>query len=587
MKISDYAFLSDCQSAALVGRDGSIDWFCLPRFDSPSIFASLLDPNAGHWRLCPAERFNTRRNYVKESLVLRSVFTTASASVEVIDALALEPGSSGHEIGLRVPHAILRLVRGLKGTMEMEMELSPRFEYGRTAPGFMHVDDGLVISGGGMRLKLLASPGVQLDLANNDAAAALRIEAGETAGFTLMMDPPSGSFPKPMDTEQAIQETVTAWQSLSSLHEAYQGMYVEQVRRGAFVLQGLTYQPTGAVVAAATTSLPEVVGGSANWDYRFSWLRDASMMMRALWVAACPDEPERFFDWIYQAGSGNGRSAFQIMYGVNAERNLTERELAHLQGFAGSRPVRVGNDAWKQKQLDVMGEVVNAAYVLRERLGPMSEPVRELLIGLADQAAANWRQPDSGIWEARDRERHYTASKVMCWVALDRAIKLVDILGASNKIEKWKRVRQEVREAILACGWNPEVGAFTGAFDSSELDAAVLLMPLVEFLPATDERMRSTIEVIQNRFCHNGLVRRWQEEENGFFLCSYWLAECLAMAGRKERAREIFEQVTARANDVGLLSEMADISSGDLLGNFPQAFSHVGLINAAWRLTIT
>lgn len=587
MKINDYAFLSDCQSAALVGRDGSIDWFCLPRFDSPSVFARMLSPGAGHWRLHPEGAFKAERNYIKESLVLRSVFTTANASaVEVIDALALEPGSRGHEIGRRVPHAILRLVRGLKGTVEMEMEMSPRFDYGQASPGLSPTEGGLVISGGGMDLKLLAPDWVELKLGREDAVAFFRIAAGETAGFSLTLASSPADFSVPMlKTETAIEETMAAWQSLSSLHEAYQGLYIDQVRRSAIILQGLTYQPTGAVVAAATTSLPEVIGGEANWDYRFSWLRDASMMMWALWVAACPDEPERFFDWINKASAVDGREAFQIMYGVSGERDLSEHLLNHLEGFAGSRPVRIGNDAWKQKQLDVLGEVLDAAYVLRERLGQFSKSVRELLITFADQAAANWREPDAGMWESRDRERHYTVSKVMCWVALDRAIKLIDMLQAQEKKERWEVARRQVREAILARSWSPDVGAFTGAFDSDHLDAAVLLMPLVEFLPATDERMRSTIEAIDDRFCRGGLVRRWPEEQNGFIICSYWLVECLVLAGRKDRAREIFEQVTALANDVGLLSEMADSETGQLLGNFPQAFSHVGLINAAWRLT--
>lgn len=587
MKIRDYAFLSDCQSAALVGCDGSIDWFCLPRFDSSSVFARMLGPGAGHWRLSPAGRFKVKRDYVKESLVLRSVFTTAEASVEAIDALALEPGSRGHEIGLNVPHTILRLVRGFEGTAEMMMELSPRLEYGQVVPTFSPIDGGLVISGGDMILTLLTSSGVELQLNNDNIMAVFRISPDEAASFSLTFGSSPAELPEPLlDTEKAIRETITSWQSLGSMHEAYQGLYMDQVRRSAIVLQGLTYQPTGAVVAAATTSLPEAVGGGANWDYRFSWLRDASMMMRALWVAACPDEPERFFEWINKASVVNGREAFQIMYGVNGERNLTEHILQHLEGFSGSRPVRIGNDAWKQKQLDVLGEVLDAAYVLRERLGVLSRSVRELLVGFADQAAARWREPDSGIWEARCRERHYTVSKVMCWVALDRAIKLSGMLQTEGKEEKWKVARRQVRQAILARSWDPEVGAFTGAFDSNHLDAAVLLIPLVEFLPATDKRMRSTIEAIDSRFCREGLVRRWQEERSGFIICSYWLVECLALAGRKERAQEIFEQVTALANDVGLLSEMADMKTGELLGNFPQAFSHVGLINAAWRLTL-
>ena len=594
MKISDYAFLSDCQSSALVNLDGSIDWFCAIRFDSPSVFARLLDPGAGNWRIAPAAPYTAARAYERDSLVLRTVFTTAEGEVELVDALALEPGARGHEIGLRSPHMLLRLVRGVSGRVEMEMDFAPRFEYGLTAGRIELEAGGLRARAGPLELRLSAP--VALKRSSHGASAHFTVAAGEQAGFRLVCQTsPAGAAAREQEiagaaeVSGAIDATVKSWQSWMEQHTGYQGLYLEQVRRSALVLQGLTYQPSGAVVAAATTSLPEVAGGSANWDYRFVWLRDASMMMNALWVAACPDEPQRFFDWINRASGRSGREQVQIMYGVEGERDLSERELGHLRGYGGSRPVRVGNEAWKQKQHDVTGEVLDAAYLLRDRLGEyFSASLRELLVSFADRAAASWREPDAGMWEARDRERHYLSSKVMCWVALDRAVRLaprLDVVG--EKVGGWSNERDAARREVLARGWNEQAGAYTGAFGSDRLDASVLLLPLVGFLPAGEPRMRATIAAVERELGsgETGLVRRWAEEPNGFIICSYWLVECLALAGEAERARELFQKVTALANDVGLLSEEAGAASGELLGNFPQAYSHVGLINAAWRLT--
>ncbi len=586
MKISDYAFLSDCQSSALVSSRGSIDWFCGPRFDSPTVFGRLLDENAGHWRLCPQGRFSSKRHYIDETLVLKNVYTTSSGIVEVTEALALEPSLKGHDIGKNAPHIMLRSVRALEGRVEMKMEFVPRFEYGLTHPHFRRVGESLIIVGGPVELELTAP--LEIEVKKSDARAGFSIAAGETVGFALAFRAGfrEEQIPGP-DVEEAIRQTTRTWESWARIHETYQGLYSSRVKQSALVLQGLTFQPSGSLVAAATTSLPEVLGGSANWDYRFTWLRDASMTMRALWVASCPDEPQRFFDWISRAGGRVGREAVQIMYGVEGERDLTEHRLDHLSGFAGSKPVRIGNDAWKQKQLDVLGEVLNAAWIMRDRLGELDHWVREMLIVFANRAASSWREPDAGIWEARDRERHYTLSKVMCWVALDRAVKLAGALMVAKKqVERWARARDQVRQAVLKEAWNDQIRAYAGAFGSDHLDAALLLMPLVEFLPAGDERMLATIDAIDERLgAGGGLIRRWPEEENGFVICSYWMVECQVLAGRVGRARQIFEQVTARANDLGLLSEMIDAGNGRLLGNFPQAFSHVGLINAAWQLT--
>jgi GH15 family glucan-1,4-alpha-glucosidase len=390
----------------------------------------------------------------------------------------------------------------------------------------------------------------------------------------------------PFDPSSALDDTVTAWRSWSDMHGNYHGAYAGLVKTSALVLQGLTYQPSGAVVAAATTSLPERLGGEWNWDYRFCWLRDASLMMRALWVAACPHEPGRFFRFLEQAGGRLGQAAVQIMYGVEGERRLLEGELDHLRGFAGSRPVRTGNAAWRQKQLDVLGEVLDAAHVLRDQLGELEEGTRELLTALADRAAASWKEPDAGMWETREAERHFVSSKVMCWVALDRALILADRLAADDRRRSvWASARQEVGDAVMEHGWNEKIQAFTGAFGSDHLDASVLLLPLIGFLPADHPQMRSTIEVVDRELNDGGFVRRWREEENGFLISSYWLAQCLTLAGETGRAQTLFDQASGAANDLGLLAEMADPTTGTMLGNYPQAFSHVGLINAAWRLT--
>ncbi|HON38713.1 MAG: glycoside hydrolase family 15 protein [Desulfomonilia bacterium] len=585
VKIRDYAFLSDSQSSALVGRDGSVDWYCLPRFDSPSVFGRILDRGSGHWHIRPAGKYRSQWAYIGDSLVIRNVFHTAEGSVSLTDALMFEPGSRGHTIGRRVPHVLLRRVQGIEGETDMDMEFRPRMEYGMTAPRYQSTDRGWNIVGGPVELDLIA--GVPLELTGDSIRARFRIGAGQSSEFSLAYRAPGCGVPdRDIDVPLSIEDTVAAWHSWADLHTGYQALYREKVRRSALVLQGLTYQPTGSVIAAATTSLPEIAGGRENWDYRFAWLRDLSLVMRALWVGACPDEPERFFAWIDRTGDAQGHQGVQIMYGVGGERDLTEHMLDHMEGYLGSRPVRVGNDAWKQKQLDVLGEVLDAAYLLKEKLGDMSGFTRRVLVTLAQRAASDWREPDSGMWEARDRERHYLSSKLMCWVALDRAVKLASRLGVRNEAGRWERERDEIRDVILSRGWSEKAQAFTGSFDSDDLDASVLLMPIVGFLPVTDPRMKATIDAVERTLGKGGLICRWPEEPNGFILCSYWMVECLALAGQTDRAMERFDQVCGYCNDLGLFSEVADPVTGEMLGNFPQAFSHIGLINAAWQLSI-
>ena len=583
MKIGDHAFLSDCQSAALVGTNGSIDWFCVPRFDSPSVFGRLLDGEAGHWWLRPLGGYEHDRGYIKNTLVLCTTFETGSGRAQLSEALALEPGSRGHEIGKRSPHVLLRRIEGLEGSVEISMEYAPRFEYGLTTPHIEEDGKDLVAQGGPVTLRLSSTVPVEFDAGT--ASASFTVNAGESAEFALSYEQTWHDNPTDPGAGVSLEQTIASWESWVELHDDYGGEYADEVRRSALVLQGLTYQPTGAVIAAATTSLPEEVGGELNWDYRFAWLRDLSLTMRAQWVAACPDEADRLFRFIARAGGSFIGENVQIVYGVEGERDLTERSLDHLRGWRDSKPVHVGNDAWDQVQLDVLGEVLDAAYLLKDQLGELDGEMQSLLTGLADRAADRWQVPDAGMWEARDQQRQYLSSKVMCWVALDRAVKLADQLGPSADPGRWSSVKDDIEEAVLEQGWSHRIGAYAGAFGSHELDASVLLLPLVGFLPATDERMRATIDVIERELGASGLVRRWPDEDSGFIICTYWLSECLALAGDLQRARSWFESASSFANDLGLLAEEGDVHSHQLLGNYPQAFSHVGLINAAWRLT--
>jgi GH15 family glucan-1,4-alpha-glucosidase len=586
-RIADYGLLGDCHGAALAARDGSIDWWCPPRFDARSIFARVLDPHAGHWSLRPRGGHAVERRYLPGTLVLETTFRCDGGVARLTEALALGHGVRGHEVGRGSPHVLVRRVEAVEGEVHVELDLAARPDYGLVVPRAAATPDGVETVGGPDRVLLTGDRPVEIT--HGAVRGSFVLGAGEDAAFALHHLPGiRGGAGAPLDARAALEDTVAAWRSWSRLHDGYRGAYAEEVRRSALVLQALTYVPSGAIVAAPTTSLPEVVGAAANWDYRFSWLRDASLTLKALWVGACPDEAHRFFDWMARAAHAPDASGpVQIMFGVEGERDLTEHELSHLVGHRDSRPVRIGNDAWRQRQLDVLGEVLEGAWVLREQLGELSDETVAFLAGLADRAARDWREPDAGIWEAREGHRHYVSSKLLCWVALERALGLLPLLGPhAAGHEDWRRARDELRAAILTEGWSEAAGAFGGAFGSDHLDASVLLMPILGFLPATDERMHRTIDAVERELSHDGLVQRWtgSGDEGAFVICSYWLVQCRALAGEVERARELFEHITAHANDLGLLSEEIDIHDGELLGNFPQGFSHIGLINAAWRI---
>ncbi|MEV4489428.1 glycoside hydrolase family 15 protein [Micromonospora coxensis] len=582
-RISDHGFLADGRSAALVDRAGSVNWWCPSRFDGPAVFGRLLDDRAGHWSIGPEVGHTVERSYLPDTLVLRTVFTTPDGAVALTDALALEPGARGHDIGLRSPRALGRVVEGLHGEVPFRVHYRPRFEYGQVSPYLIDSDGVLDARAGGCRLSLRTD--VPMECGRGDATARITVRAGETYRFTLGYAPIyDGGRPALPDADRLVADAVAGWRSWAGLHE-YRGRHAEAVRRSAMVVQGMTYQPSGAIVAAATTSLPERLGGDRNYDYRFVWLRDFSLTLQALWLAACPDEADRQFSWVARAMGRIDDDRVPIMYGVEGERDLTEHTLDHLAGYAGSRPVYVGNDAWKQRQTDVLGEVLDAAWLMRHYLDPMSPDVRHLLHGLADQAVRDWRRPDSGMWEARDAERHYVSSKVQCWTALDRAVRFGERIGEPADVARWAAARDAVRAAVLTRGWNDRLGAYTGAFDSDELDASVLIMPLVDFLPADDPRMRSTMDVVERALTRDGLLRRWDDDPAGFVICSFWLVGCLAKAGELDRADRLFGRLAARVNDLGLYAEQIDEATGEQLGNFPQAFSHIGLINAAGCLT--
>jgi len=598
LPIGDYAMLSDCSSAALVGTDGSIDWLCLPRFDSPAIFSRLLDPHAGHFSIAPTAPYTVTRAYVPGTLVLETTFTTGDGVVRLTDALAFPERQRGHDLGKDAPHELLRSVEGVAGEVELHLELVPRPEYGLVHPLFRQTDDGGRTFGGPSPIVVRAGAPVSVEMTS--MTGTFTVSEGEEIGFAMRWTPPEMADPtatNPGDVRVRIDDVIAGWQSWEAEHDVYEGPNRELVRFSARVLKGLTYRPTGAIVAAATTSLPEDVGGERNWDYRYSWIRDASLTMEALYIGACSDEAVEFASFMTSsAGGGHGiEHSLQIMYGIGGEHDLSERELPHLRGWRDSKPVRVGNGAWNQTQLDVYGELLNVIALYREQLGELHPEIQHFAAQLADAAAANWMRKDAGMWEMRGEPRHHLSSKVLCWTALDRAVQLAPHLGPYGKADEWAAERDRIRAAVLERGWSDKRQAYTQSFDSDDLDAAQLLMPLVGFLPATDPRMRSTIDAIADELTDDGLVLRYRNveglnadgltgEEGTFVICSFWLVSCLAQAGEVNRAQALFDQLVGYANDVGLLAEEIDTRGDELLGNVPQAFSHIGLIIAASHL---
>ena len=594
--LAEHALLSDCRSAALVTAAGSVDWLCLPRMDGPSVFARVLDAGAGHFRIAPDEDgFTATWRYRSPGLVLETTWTGPGGTLEVTDALALVPHERGHDLGRTSPGVLLRRVRCTAGRVRVGVELAPRPEYGLVHP-VLTVDGATVVADGGASV-LLLSTDARLSVHASVAWGTTVLRQGRELTFALEQADawePRPARWTPRQVRRRLDETETVWRSWSALHQRYSGPHEELVKHSGVVLQGLTYARSGAVAAAATTSLPEGVGSGRTWDYRYAWVRDASLTLQGLYVAACPEEAGRFFAFMARASATQlDRGApLQIMFGVGGERDLSERTLPHLSGWRGSGPVRVGNDAWDQSQVDVYGAFLDAAWTFRDHLGGVEERTRSFLVSAVEAAARTWREDDQGIWEFRGPPRPFLHSKLMCWVALDRGVALVEHgLLSSPRAQRWAEVRDEIRATIEQEGWNPAVGAYTQSFGSEELDASVLLLGIVGFLPGDDPRLRSTVDRVEEGLSdQRGLLYRYRGSdgfdapEGTFLLCTFWLAQVLAMTGQTERARVVLDRAVACASPLGLLAEQVDPVSGELLGNFPQAFSHLGLVNAAAAL---
>ncbi len=591
--LGDYALIGDAHTGALVSSDGSVDWLCWPRFDSPAVFCRLLDSRrGGYFRVGPAgARFRSSRSYVENTNVLATEFSTDAGRFRVTDLMPVEQLTDTREReDIGSSYRLLRLVEGLAGEAEVEVRFFPTFDYATAPASFDHRDWGVVASHGREWLALSCPAKFEQD-GSGALAGSFKIKAGERRwiALTYFDDAHVSVSPPDIGADEEMRRTLKYWNDWCDTC-AYRGPYAPLVRRSALVLKLLTYEPTGAVVAAPTTSLPEEIGGVRNWDYRYTWLRDSSLIIYALQLLGYNEEATDFFDWLHPLCLPSGKE-LQIMYRIDRGAEMPERTLDHLEGYRGSRPVRVGNAAYDQKQLDVYGEVIDAAYLYHERMRkPLSAELWGTLRYLADETAKRWRDPDRGIWEVRGGPRHFLYSKLLCWVALDRALRLSERDRLGGDTATWERERGQIRRAILTEGYDEKLGAFTQALGESALDASALVIPQIGFLPATDPRVVSTLDRIRERLTAGGLVYRYLVDdalpggEATFALCTFWLVDCLAQGGRVGEARELFESVASYANDLGLLSEEIDPSSRELRGNYPQGFTHLGLIRSALNI---
>jgi GH15 family glucan-1,4-alpha-glucosidase len=583
-RIEDYAMIGDCGSAALIGRDGSIDWLCLPRFDSAACFAALLGkPEHGRWLIEPAEPSGrTERRYADGSLILVTLFETAGGAVELVDFMPPRQ---------RLAH-LVRLVRGLRGRVAMRTEFILRFDYGSVVPWVERLPEGGISAIAGPDRVVLRTP-APLRGEDFKTLGEFTVGAGETVPFVLSYGPSHQPLPQALEPMRALRDTEAFWRRWSD-RCASAGPWTDTVKRSLVVLKGLTDRATGGVVAAPTTSLPEQIGGVRNWDYRYCWLRDATFTLLALMHAGYYDEARTWRDWLLRAVAGSP-DQLQVMYGLGGERRLPEWEVPWLPGFAGSRPVRIGNAAVNQTQLDIYGEILDALYLAQSHGLPPHPHGDAIGRVVLRHLAKTWDQPDEGIWEVRGPPQHFTHSKVMLWVAFDRMVKTLEERGSTGRaLPRFRQVRDRIHEDVCARAFDPELGSFVQAYGSKALDASLLLLPLVGFLPPTDPRIIGTVEAIERRLVIDGFVRRYDtgEVEDGlppgegaFLACSFWLADNWVMQGRVGEARELFERLLGLRNDVGLLAEEYDPRLGRQLGNFPQAFSHVALVNTAFNLT--
>jgi GH15 family glucan-1,4-alpha-glucosidase len=584
LRIEDYALIGDTQTAALVGRDGSIDWACFPRFDSDACFAALLGTrDNGRWSIAPTEAVRrVQRRYRDDTLILETVFETASGAARVIDFMPLRGDAAD----------IVRIVEGVHGQVVMQADLVIRFGYGRTVPWVRRQHDVLTAVAGPDALCLRGD----VEVHGEDLATVARfsLAAGERRAFVLTWYPSHQTLPVPLDPMEALEDTTKWWREWSARCR-YDGPWRDAVSQSLRVLKALTYAPTGGIVAAPTTSLPESPGGVRNWDYRYCWLRDATLTLYALMLGGYTGEAKAWREWLLRAVAGNP-AELQIMYGLAGERSLPEREAAWLSGYEGARPVRIGNDAHRQHQLDVYGEVIDALHEARRfGIGP-DRWAWSLETELLAALESRWHEPDEGIWEVRGPRRHFTHSKVMAWVAFDRAIRSVESFGLTGPVDRWREIRERIHAEICAEGYDPARETFTQAYGSPELDASLLMIPLVGFLPASDRRVTGTVRAIERELLHHGFVLRYRTDharaadalppgEGVFLPCSFWLADAYVETGRLDEAHELFERLLGLRNDVGLLSEEYDPAAMRMLGNFPQAFSHLALVNSAHNLT--
>ncbi len=581
--IEDHALIGDKRTCALVARDGTIDWMCIPRFDGPAVFCSLLGTaDNGEWRMAPVSGvIATTRRYIGETLVLETDMTCAEGRVRVIDLMSPEPSGP----------CLVRIVEGLVGEVPMQSVLSARFGYGRTRPWVRHMSQGADLVSGPDAMRIV-SP-VPIARQEGDVVMEFTARPGERLGFTLNHHASHEPAPAGPDPEEALASSLEWWETWS-LRCPFDGPWRGPVMRSLITLKALSYAPTGAMLAAATTSLPEQMGGVRNWDYRYGWLRDATFTLYAMMLGGYTREAVAWRDWLLRAVAGDPKD-MQIMYGAAGERRLDEWEVPWLPGHGGAKPVRVGNAASNQFQLDVYGEVMDSLHMAR-RIGVEPDPdTWALQLALMESLEARWREPDEGIWEVRGPRRHFTHSKVMAWVAFDRAIRAVEDAGLDGPVDRWRAQRAEVHEDVCRHGFHADLGTFVQAYDVPRLDASLLMIPLVGFLPHDDPRVVGTVAAIERGLTRDGLLMRYETNdkasvdglpagEGAFLLCTFWLVDNLAMAGRTDEATALFERLLSLRNDVGLMSEQWDTDAHCMLGNFPQAFSHVGLVNSAWNL---
>lgn len=594
--IADYGLISDMHSCALVSQAGSVDWCCFPRFDSPAVFGRLLDwDKGGYFKITAAGVRATSRRYLPDTNVLETTFETESGVARLTDFMAVHPHvGPGGPREISGDQQLVRLLECDSGTVDFSLVCCPRFEYGTIVP-HAHIDTPhtAFAHGGADAIALYCS--THLSRApDNSFVSEGTLSAGESLWAVVSYESRFSHQVAERDEimlRRRLNDTIKFWEEWSS-RCTYKGKYRDHVLRSALTLKGLTYAPSGGLVAAATTSLPERIGGARNWDYRYTWIRDATFALYALYLVGYTAEAEAFGQWLEWSTVGRAMD-LQIMYGLGGERRLTECTLDELAGYRGSTPVRVGNDAYRQFQLDIYGEIMDSAHLYRKFVGPLNEDYWEYLLRVVRYVMAHWREPDEGIWESRGGRQHYVFSKVMCWAAMDRAIKAAEALDLPGDVERWHEVREEIREDVLAKGVDKERGLFVQAYGSRGLDASTLMLPLVGFIRADDPRMRATIEAIQRDLTSaEGFVYRYKDFDDGmdggegtFNICTLWLADNLVLLGEMESACRLFERLLDHTNELGLLSEQIESGTGAMLGNFPQAFSHMAIINTAVQIS--